>query len=50
MIRLLEENGWRLVRTKGSHRQIKNPGKAGTVAVAERPSLDVPPSGGPDVE
>jgi predicted RNA binding protein YcfA (HicA-like mRNA interferase family) len=34
---------WRLARTKGSHRQFKNPSKPGTVTVAGRPSLDIPP-------
>jgi predicted RNA binding protein YcfA (HicA-like mRNA interferase family) len=43
VIRLLEENGWRMVRTKGSHRHFKSPGKPGTVTVAGKPSLDVPP-------
>ena len=43
LIRLLEDDGWRLVRTKGSHRQFKNPSKPGTVTVAGKPSLDVPP-------
>ena len=46
LIRLLEEDGWRLVRTRGSHRQYKNPNKQGTVTVtvtvAGKPSLDVP--------
>ena len=43
LIRLLEHDGWRLVRTKGSHRQFKNPSKPGTVTVAGKPSLDIPP-------
>ena len=43
LIRLLEEDGWRLIRTRGSHRQFKNPRKPGTVTVAGKPSLDVPP-------
>lgn len=43
VIRLLEDDGWRLTRTKGSHRQFKNPSKPGTVTVAGKPSLDVPP-------
>ena len=43
LIRLLEENGWRLARTRGSHRQFRNPSKPGTVTVAGKPSLDVPP-------
>jgi predicted RNA binding protein YcfA (HicA-like mRNA interferase family) len=43
LIRLLEEDGWRLARTRGSHRQYKNPNKPGTVTVAGKLSLDVPP-------
>lgn len=42
LIRLLEEEGWRLARTRGSHRQYKNPNKPGAVTVAGKPSLDVP--------
>jgi len=43
LIRLLEEEGWRVGRTRGSHRQFKNPKKPGTVTVAGKLSLDVPP-------
>lgn len=43
LIRLLEEQGWRLVRTRGSHRQFRHPSVLGTVTVAGKPSLDVPP-------
>ncbi|MGH7725586.1 MAG: type II toxin-antitoxin system HicA family toxin [Candidatus Eiseniibacteriota bacterium] len=43
LIRLLEQDGWRLVRTKGSHRQFRNLSKPGTVTVAGKPSLDIPP-------
>jgi predicted RNA binding protein YcfA (HicA-like mRNA interferase family) len=43
LVRLLEEDGWRLARRRGSHRQYKNPSKPGTVTVAGKPSLDVPP-------
>lgn len=43
MIRMLEQDGWQLARTKGSHRQFKHPGKSGTVTVAGKPSLDIPP-------
>jgi predicted RNA binding protein YcfA (HicA-like mRNA interferase family) len=39
----LEEDGWRLARTKGSHRQYHHPRKPGTVTVAGRPSVDIPP-------
>ncbi|HEY6763359.1 MAG TPA: type II toxin-antitoxin system HicA family toxin [Candidatus Sulfotelmatobacter sp.] len=42
VIRSLKENGWRLVRTKGSHRQFHHPSKPGTVTVAGHPSLDIP--------
>jgi len=43
MIRILEQDGWYLVRTKGSHRQFKHPNKFGTVTIAGKPSLDLPP-------
>jgi predicted RNA binding protein YcfA (HicA-like mRNA interferase family)/predicted RNase H-like HicB family nuclease len=43
LIRLLEDDGWRLARTRGSHRQYKHASKSGTVTVAGKPSLDVPP-------
>jgi len=32
-----------LARTKGSHRQFKNPSRPGRVTVAGKPSLDIPP-------
>lgn len=43
VIELLQEDGWRLARTKGSHRQFKHPDKPGTVTVAGKPGLYVPP-------
>lgn len=43
LIRRLEEDGRRLARTRGRHRQYKNPNKPGTVTVAGKPSLGVPP-------
>jgi predicted RNA binding protein YcfA (HicA-like mRNA interferase family) len=43
LIRLLEQDGWWLARTKGSHRQFRNQSKPGTVMVAGKPSLDIPP-------
>jgi predicted RNA binding protein YcfA (HicA-like mRNA interferase family) len=43
VIRLLEADGWRLIRTRGSHRQFKNPSKRGTVTVAGKPSVDLTP-------
>jgi len=43
LIRLLQEEGWELKRTRGSHRQFKHPKKPGTVTVAGKASLDIPP-------
>ena len=43
LIRILEDDGWRLARTRGSHRQYKHASKPGTVTVAGKPSLDAPP-------
>ena len=41
--KLLERDGWRHVRTKGSHRQFQHSVKPGTVTVAGKGSLDIPP-------
>jgi predicted RNA binding protein YcfA (HicA-like mRNA interferase family) len=43
VIKLIEEDGWRLVKTRGSHRHFKHPTKPGKVTVAGKPSVDVPP-------
>jgi predicted RNA binding protein YcfA (HicA-like mRNA interferase family) len=43
VIKLLEGDGWYLVRTKGSHRQFKHPSKLGLVTVSGKLSVDVPP-------
>ena len=43
LMRLLHEDGWRLVRTRGSHRQYRNPTRPGTLTVAGKPSLEIPP-------
>ena len=42
VIKLLEEDGWYLARTKGSHRQFKHYSKAGAVTVSGKLSIDVP--------
>ena len=42
-IRLIEQDGWELVRTKGSHRQYRHSEKPGTVTIAGKPSDDLPP-------
>ena len=43
LIALLEKDGWVQVRMKGSHRQFHHPSKPGTVTVAGKPSIDIPP-------
>jgi len=43
MIKLIEFDGWRLARTRGSHRQYRHPAKPGTVTIAGHPSLDLDP-------
>jgi predicted RNA binding protein YcfA (HicA-like mRNA interferase family) len=43
LITLLELDGWQQVRQKGSHRQFHHPVKSGTVTVAGKPSVDIPP-------
>jgi predicted RNA binding protein YcfA (HicA-like mRNA interferase family) len=42
LIRLLEDDGWYLARTKGSHRQYKHPRKPGLVTVAGKPGAEIP--------
>jgi predicted RNA binding protein YcfA (HicA-like mRNA interferase family) len=42
LVEIIERDGWRLVRTKGSHRQYRHPVKPGTVTIAGKPNLDVP--------
>jgi predicted RNA binding protein YcfA (HicA-like mRNA interferase family) len=43
VIRRLEEEGWFLVATRGSHRQYKHPVRPGRVTVAGKPSDDLAP-------
>ena len=42
-IKLVESDGWRLVRTKGDHRQFKHPTRPGLVTIAGNLSTDIPP-------
>jgi predicted RNA binding protein YcfA (HicA-like mRNA interferase family) len=42
-ISLIEADGWFQVRMKGGHRQFHHPTKSGTVTVAGKPSVDIPP-------
>jgi predicted RNA binding protein YcfA (HicA-like mRNA interferase family) len=41
--RLLKDDGWVIDRTRGSHRQLRHPSEPGTVTVAGKPGIDVPP-------
>jgi predicted RNA binding protein YcfA (HicA-like mRNA interferase family) len=43
VLKLLEADGWRVLRTTGSHRQLKHPTKPGTVTIAGKPNVDIPP-------
>ena len=43
LVRLLERDGWSLVRTRGSHRQYKHPTKAGLVTVPGSPGDELAP-------
>ncbi len=42
-IRMIEEDGWYLVATRGSHRQYKHPTKPGRVTISGKPSDDLAP-------
>jgi len=39
---MLQDDGWRLVVTKGSHRQFKHPTKPGRVTVSGQLGDDMP--------
>jgi predicted RNA binding protein YcfA (HicA-like mRNA interferase family) len=43
LIALLEADGWHLARMKGSHRQFRHSSKPGTVTVAGKSNVEVPP-------
>ena len=42
-LEMLYADGWRLTRQTGSHRQLRHPTKSGTITVAGKPSIEVPP-------
>jgi len=42
LIKLLEDDGWRQARMRGSHRQFRHAVKPGTVTVAGKPNVDIP--------
>lgn len=39
---MLERDGWRHVRTSGSHRQYQHPSKPGTITIAGNIGMDMP--------
>lgn len=41
-IKMIQDDGWYLVRVKGSHHQFKHPTKTGTVTITS-PKKDLPP-------
>jgi predicted RNA binding protein YcfA (HicA-like mRNA interferase family) len=43
IIKLIETDGWVMVRMRGSHRQFHHPTKPGTVTVAGAPKDDLHP-------
>ncbi len=42
-IRLIKQDGWHQVATRGSHRQYKHPVKPDRVTIAGKPSDDLAP-------
>ncbi len=42
-IRLIENDGWYMIATRGSHRQYKHASKPGRVTIAGKPSDDLAP-------
>jgi predicted RNA binding protein YcfA (HicA-like mRNA interferase family) len=43
LLRLLDDDGWYLARTRGSHQQFKHPTKPGLVTVAGHPGDELAP-------
>ena len=43
ILKVLRDDGWVHVRTRGAHRQFHHPKKAGTVTVSGKLSRDIPP-------
>jgi predicted RNA binding protein YcfA (HicA-like mRNA interferase family) len=39
VLKMLDEDGWYLDRTRGSHRQYKHPAKPGLVTVPGKPTI-----------
>ena len=43
VLRMIESDGWRLVSTRGSHRQYKHMSRPGRVTVPGKPNDDLAP-------
>ena len=43
VLEILDRDGWYLVATRGSHRQLKHPTKPGRVTVPGKPGDDLAP-------
>jgi predicted RNA binding protein YcfA (HicA-like mRNA interferase family) len=43
ILRMLQQDGWALIATRGSHRQFKHASKPGRVTVPGKPSDDLAP-------
>lgn len=41
ILRMIQKDGWKLVATRGSHRQFKHASKPGRVTVPGKPSDDL---------
>ncbi len=41
IIKVIQDDGWYLDRTRGSHKQYKHPTKPGVVTIAGKPNEDV---------
>ena len=41
VLKLLLDDGWEIVHQRGSHRQLKHPGKKGKVTLNGKPSDDI---------
>jgi predicted RNA binding protein YcfA (HicA-like mRNA interferase family) len=41
--KMIEGDGWKQIRQRGSHQQYAHPTKPGIVTIAGRPGKDVPP-------
>ena len=43
VIKMIEDDGWYLARTKGNHRQYKHPTKPGLITLPGKPNDDLAP-------